>query len=478
MTRAVIQQLSIVLALLLIVHAKVPSFMQHPPAAASGLSTLTRSIPLNHFDPTDNRVFSQRYYINDRYFKPGKDNTAKAILYINGEGPANGPPVADTDASVILAKRNQALIVASEHRYYGDSNPCNTHSCFCNMTVEKLKYLSVDQHMNDLATLINEINKLHPGLSISWVAIGGSYSGATSAWFRMKFPHLVKGAIASSAVVHPIYDFTAWDGQVGISAGEECKTALQQVLATLETKYKQDPAALCAQFHAPALASIAGDFFRAMGDVFGESFQYGYHKDICTAVQVPSDQQFASFVKYTNSHFVPRFGPLDQYATSEQSNTTVRPGAAFNYRLWWWQKATEFGWLQTPFPASPMRAASVNLDYYHMHITKLFNQKIANRIFFPNDILNPIVQNNLRFGGLHNTATKIVYVDASQDPWQHASVSKAPNPDCTYVYISCENCGHCVDLHGLCPGGCYPNANVVEEARAKIFAALESYWNE
>ena len=37
------------------------------------------------------------------------------------------------------------------------------------------------------------------------------------AWFRLKFPHLTKGSVASSGVVHAILDFTAFDEQVYFS---------------------------------------------------------------------------------------------------------------------------------------------------------------------------------------------------------------------------------------------------------------------
>jgi hypothetical protein len=43
------------------------------------------------------------------------------------------------------------------------------------------------------------------------LTIGGSYPGAMSAWFRYKYPHLTVGALASSAVVNAIVNFTAFD---------------------------------------------------------------------------------------------------------------------------------------------------------------------------------------------------------------------------------------------------------------------------
>ena len=41
--------------------------------------------------------------------------------------------------------------------------------------------------------------------------IGGSYPGAMSAWFKYKYPHMTIGALASSAVVNAILNFTEFD---------------------------------------------------------------------------------------------------------------------------------------------------------------------------------------------------------------------------------------------------------------------------
>ena len=68
--------------------------------------------------------------------------------------------------------------------------------------------------MEDLATFIDwarSFKGLDIPLTRPWITIGGSYPGALSAWFRLKYPHLTIGAWASSAVIDAIEDFTQFD---------------------------------------------------------------------------------------------------------------------------------------------------------------------------------------------------------------------------------------------------------------------------
>lgn len=40
-----------------------------------------------------------------------------------------------------------------------------------------------------------------------WILFGGSYAGAMSVWFRVKYPNLAYGAISSSGPVAPVVNF-------------------------------------------------------------------------------------------------------------------------------------------------------------------------------------------------------------------------------------------------------------------------------
>lgn len=121
------------------------------------------------------------------------------------------------------------MIIALEHRYYGESLPLRQAS----FETTNMKYLSSKQALRDIAFFIEQVNKNHwydVSAQNKWITVGGSYSGALSAWFRTKYPHLTVGAIASSGVILAVEDFKQFDEQIYLSAmksGTYCVDAIR-----------------------------------------------------------------------------------------------------------------------------------------------------------------------------------------------------------------------------------------------------------
>lgn len=391
---------------------------------------------LDHFDSKETRTFQQRYYVNDGYW----DLSGPVFLYINGEGPVYGPPASSNSEVVELAQRYKGLIVTLEHRYYGKSSP------FPSITTANLQYLNSKQALADLAYFITTYTKNITNAKI--FTVGGSYSGALSAWFRLKYPNVTQGSVSSSGVVNAILDFTAFDEQVAESAGEDCANALRAVTALAEKAVSQGDAAkaqLKELFRASTLVDD-GDFFYFLADSMAEGVQYGYQDQLClplvNAVKNKGDL-LKTYAAYTVNVWSANLGGTPaEYSTAWQQDTVSQEGKAD--RQWWYQTCTEFGYFQNaPAKGSIRSAKYVNMDYHRTHCKNVFGTAL-----WPDTDAT-----NKYYGGDKTPATKVFFVNGSQDPWQRASVAGTLAPTEPARMIKCHNCGHCSDLGG-CPGGC------------------------
>lgn len=78
------------------------------------------------------------------------------------------------------------------------------------LTTENLRYLSVDQGIEDLAAFIRYFKSTRQELKDAKVTIiGGSYTGGFVSWFRSVYPELTVGAWSSSGVIDPQPSFSS-----------------------------------------------------------------------------------------------------------------------------------------------------------------------------------------------------------------------------------------------------------------------------
>ncbi|KAB1222473.1 Lysosomal Pro-X carboxypeptidase [Morella rubra] len=155
-----------------------------------------------NFNPQSYQTFQQRYLVNDTYWG-GADKKAPIFVYMGNEGDIEWF-AQNTGFMFETAPRFKALLVFIEHRFYGKSMPFGGVKDVAYRNGSTLGYLSSTQALADYATLITNLKQNLTATESPVIVFGGSYGGMLAAWFRLKYPHITIGALASSS---PILNF-------------------------------------------------------------------------------------------------------------------------------------------------------------------------------------------------------------------------------------------------------------------------------
>ncbi|EOY08370.1 Alpha/beta-Hydrolases superfamily protein isoform 2 [Theobroma cacao] len=155
-----------------------------------------------NFNPKSYQTFQHRYLINDTYWS-GPEKNSPIFVYTGNEGDIEWF-AQNTGFMFDVAPYFKALLVFIEHRFYGKSIPFGGDKDIAYSNASTLGYLTSTQALADYATLIIDLKKNLTADDSPVVVFGGSYGGMLATWFRLKYPHIVIGALASSA---PILNF-------------------------------------------------------------------------------------------------------------------------------------------------------------------------------------------------------------------------------------------------------------------------------
>ncbi|XP_032887024.1 putative serine protease K12H4.7 [Amblyraja radiata] len=432
---------------------------------------------LDHFNAADQRVWKQRFYINDTFYQPG----GPVFLMIGGEGTAN-PAWMDHGSWINFAEKLGAMCLLIEHRFYGKSQPTT------DLSTSNLQYLRSDQALADLAHFRAVVDVKMNLTHNKWVAFGGSYPGSLAAWFRLKYPHLVYAAVASSAPVQTVINFSEYLEVVNYSLesySTSCPLLVKdasdtlvellpntntysqitldfQLCEPLEIKSKMDSAYL--------LETLAGNFMdvvqynkdnRVFEDPKGTNITV---EVVCTIMENSSlGIPYKRYAKVSQLL-------LDTYEEkcldasyskflSDMLNTSWSAPAADGSRQWAYQSCTEFGYYQSteslrqPFSGFP-------LSYKLQQCIDLFGP-----LFNPVVLADAVQHTNENYGGHNIKGNRIMFPNGSNDPWHILGVTKGHKA----IYI--QGTAHCADM--------YPEQQSdvpqLREAREEIFQRLKSW---
>eukprot|EP00466_Bigelowiella_natans_P015119 jgi/Bigna1/46144/estExt_Genewise1.C_20198 len=435
-------------------------------AGSNSTTHFYKNALLDHFGGlSDEKHWLQRYYVDSSQW--GGEGYP-VFLYIGGEGPQG--PVSSSLFMYELAVEHKALVLALEHRFYGESRPVE------DMSDANLKFLTSHQALGDLARFVEYIKaydpnvndaKSSPPLSLPasaqespFVAFGGSYPGNLAAWFKLKYPSVVIGSVASSAPVFAEYDFAEYGEVVGralsyplIGGSDQCYSAVEKAVTTLKTLLDSTtpagssdkiPSYLrpCSPIGGPLdLATYEAQIFGAFQGVVQYNLENRppYVSDLCTAMTDGNDDDdiLLRLVKTLKlvyggvtcmpSSFEKSVAPL-QDAQFSQAGCDL---SCSSMRQWIYQSCHEFGYFQTttgdkmnPFAAfdtvtAENAGAAICKAAYNLSASVDYAGPAANA--------EGLVANTA-YGARNLAAHNITAVNGNMDPWHSLGIVNASDP--------------------------------------------------
>ncbi|KAJ2861770.1 hypothetical protein FB639_005465 [Coemansia asiatica] len=327
------------------------------------------------------------------------------------------------------------MVVAVEHRFYGQSNPMP------DLSGASLAYLTIDNVLEDFASIIRAL-KTDPS-SVFPVAVpknsqvvfgGGSYAGNIAAWMRAKYPDLVEGAWASSAVVYGRLKNYQYDQSFGhhlnkLGCGKCFAQAVKDLDGILLSNDKQRIIDAQQKFGIPQLntadsaALVAALVSSAANDpitLAGDPMNYA----VCSYFADQTDSHLSScldrYASATNAA-IERMGLLPNMLLIMGNSSLGLDYTALDQvsRTWYYQMCAWFGGWQVPPPKSTgltaYRSQLLNLDYWQQNCQKKFGTKIR----IPVDVDK---YNNEWFDVLRG-ASNIYYTTGELEIWRDSTVA-------------------------------------------------------
>jgi len=386
----------------------------------------------DHFNDADTCIFKQKYYVDEQYW----DGKGPVFLEIGGEGDLSPPG----GYIMTLAEQHNGLVVALEHRFYGESIPNNSAE-----TGNYMAYLKVKQALADLNTFTEYFKAEKAGADAKWFAIGGSYPGALASWYRTAYPDATFGSLSSSGVVNCIIDYTDFDKAVTAAVGPECAQQIRNINSAYERMIDNDTSAVSKGW-AEALAQFDcepdmwyEDFFYMIADSWSMADQYGAKTDLCDTIlavgaDATDDVLTSTFSEFSNSYWGRDFCSGGFYNTNQLADPDRWD---VNSRSWRFQTCAEVSYFNTAPAHGSLRNKAVNMEYHLKQCKAVFGV----------DMWPSSKAINAAYGADEPLANHVFYSDFSDDPWQRASVDYSVSETQPYFLSMCTDCGHCKDLH-------------------------------
>lgn len=416
--------------------------------------------PVDHFDKTDTRTWMMRYCQNLEFYQPN----GPIYLLIGGEAPL------DYHYTLLgfiyeLAKETNGALIMSEHRYYGQSLP------FQNLVTENMKYLSSQQALADLATLVKFLkstfkSKKSPDPKV--VVVGGSYAGNLAAWMKLLYRDVVDAAISISGPVLAKLNFLEYFEIVGkdfLQYGTPgCYYTIKKIFKSYENMLSTPEGIeelitkenICNNTDMTKRENQQEFFGQKLGSL-ALTAQYATTIDAfkITCEKLVTNSKIEFFVDEKFQH--QSCNDVDFYNSIKKINPNDKP--------WIYQTCTEFAFFQTLDSNNEPFTHNFPLEYY-VEICKAlfgsdFDEKRADE---------GVKATNALYGGRDPNVTKVVFVNGDLDPWHTLSVLKNLSDEAPAFLI--PKSSHCAVMFSSNP---HVDSIEMSKARQKIKSLIKSW---
>jgi len=293
---------------------------------------------------------------------------------------------------------------------------------------------------------------MHKAENADVVTFGCSYPGNLAAWFRMKYPHVTIGSVASSAPVLAVLDFYQYldvvDHSLTYYVGVECDNLIRKATNEIQTLLQSPDGTTKVEKYFNTcdpiknimdvrtfMSNLIGDFQEAVqyNDELGPNISI---KTLCGIMINGSKDPVVAYAKVSNL-FNPKCMPVsyDQQVQQIRDTTTFSVGGV-GLRQWVYQTCNEFGYFQTTDSDNQPFGNLVPIKYFTEQCIDIFDVDLN-----PDLLVN---YTNMYYGGNKLTptsGTNILFVNGNIDPWHALGVTQDVSSTLTTILI--DGTAHC-----------------------------------
>ncbi|XP_043817574.1 lysosomal Pro-X carboxypeptidase isoform X2 [Manihot esculenta] len=310
-----------------------------------------------------------------------------------------------------------------------------------------LGYLSSEQALADYAQVITDVKKNLSALNSPVIAVGASYGGMLASWFRLKYPHIIIGALASSAPILYFEDITPQHGYHAVASrdfrntSESCYNTIKQSWSEIDRVAAETNGLVTLGniFNACTPLNSSQELKDYLTIIYLVSAQYDnppdyFVENLCKAIDgAPQGTDvLARIAVGLNASII--FG-------QGSCHYIVEPETVYRQSSWSWQTCTEMviprgvDTNETMFEFSPF-----DLNKFTKACQEVFGITVI-----PRPGWAPV-----QYGGrniksaLENFASNIIFSNGFRDPWSAGGILKDISD--TVVAIHTDQGAHCLDV--------------------------------